>query len=308
MPFSHHSHSGQFCGHATNTLDEVVQAAINKGMTTFCLTEHIPRERIDFYPREEEEHTPETLYKLFDDYYREARRLQAVYKDQIVLFIGFEGEWIRPSSLTIIHDLLSRYEVDLFLGSVHHVHTIPIDYDPPVYHRARDVGNATDERIFQDYFDAQLAMLEALHPPIVAHFDLIRLFSDQPNQTWKTWPSVWAKLLRNLRFIADYGGVLELNSSSLRKGMTEAYPQVEVCQEFKALGGRFTLSDDSHGVPHVGLNYDKVLDCVKRAGIADVCHLAPVSDTVKPHDSRFPNVGWQTVSVADLEKHPFWAN
>src|ERR1700753_2363305 len=98
MPFSHHSHSGQFCGHATNTLEEVVQDAISKGMTTFCMTEHIPRQKVDFYPGGEEKYTPETLFQLYDDFYHEARRLQKAYADQIQLLVGFEGEWIRDYS------------------------------------------------------------------------------------------------------------------------------------------------------------------------------------------------------------------
>jgi histidinol-phosphatase (PHP family) len=52
MPYSHHSHSGQFCGHAKDTLEEVVQAAIAKGFHSFALTEHIPRPFEDFYPEE----------------------------------------------------------------------------------------------------------------------------------------------------------------------------------------------------------------------------------------------------------------
>ena len=52
MPFSHHSHSGQFCGHGENTLEEVVQAAIDKKMQVFALTEHMPREERDLYPEE----------------------------------------------------------------------------------------------------------------------------------------------------------------------------------------------------------------------------------------------------------------
>jgi len=52
MPFSHHSHSGQFCGHAENTLEEVVQTAIEKKMEVFAMTEHMPREEEDFYPEE----------------------------------------------------------------------------------------------------------------------------------------------------------------------------------------------------------------------------------------------------------------
>lgn len=52
MPFSHHSHSGQFCAHAKGTLEEMIQAAIAKGFDTFALTEHMPRDDEDLYPEE----------------------------------------------------------------------------------------------------------------------------------------------------------------------------------------------------------------------------------------------------------------
>lgn len=53
MPFSHHSHSGQFCpGHAKDNLEEVIQAAIAQKMRVFALTEHMPRGAEDLYPEE----------------------------------------------------------------------------------------------------------------------------------------------------------------------------------------------------------------------------------------------------------------
>ena len=53
MPFSHHSHSGQFCGHATDTLEEVIQRAIALKMKVFAMTEHMPRDLDeDLYPEE----------------------------------------------------------------------------------------------------------------------------------------------------------------------------------------------------------------------------------------------------------------
>lgn len=231
MPWSHHSHSGQFCGHASNTLEKCIQAAVEKGLTTFCLTEHIPRPEGDFYPEEADHHTEASLVKLFDDYYHEARRLQQAYAEQIQIFVGFETEWIRESSLTMIQELLAKYSMDLFVGSVHHVHAIPIDYDTSSYHEARGAAGGTDEQIFGDYFDAQYAMLQALKPPVVGHFDLIRLKSDKPDASFRTYrANIWEKIERNLKCVADHGGVLELNSSSLRKGMRECYPQVEICQ------------------------------------------------------------------------------
>lgn len=296
--------------------------AIQKGMTTFCMTEHIHRERIDFYPEEEHDHTPQSLELLYDKFYHEAKRLQMAYADQIQLLVGFETEWIRPSSLTIIQRILEQYQLDLFVGSVHHVYTIPIDFDTALYHKARAIADDSDEKIAEQYFDDQLAMLEALKPPVVGHFDLIRLKSDDPERSFRQWTAAWEKLMRNLKFVAQYGGVLELNSSSLRKGMTEAYPQVEICkvscciicfslnpnllQEFLNMGGRFTLSDDSHGISQVALNYDKVFTCIKKAGMTELVFLAEISDTVRSHDPRFPKVGWRTMSLAELEQHDFW--
>lgn len=144
--------------------------------------------------------------------------------------IGFEIDWIRPSSLKLIEASLARFPFDFIIGSVHHVHTVPIDFDRDMYLKARDAAGGSDEKLFEDYFDDQLAMLQALKPPVVGHLDLIRLKSDDPEASFKQWPGVWKKILRNLDFIASYGGILELNSASLRKGMTEPYPKAEICK------------------------------------------------------------------------------
>ena len=141
-----------------------------------------------------------------------------------------EVDWIRPSSLDLIQGLLRKYSFDLFIGSLHHVHTIPIDYDKKMYSDAREKSGGTDEKLAEDYFDLQYEMLKALKPPIVGHFDLIRLFSDDPESSFVQWTGVWQKILRNIDFIVDYGGLVELNSAGLRKGMSEPYPKAEVCK------------------------------------------------------------------------------
>ena len=52
MPYSFHSHSGQFCSHGEGTLEEIVRAAIEKRMQVLALTEHMPRDEQDLYPEE----------------------------------------------------------------------------------------------------------------------------------------------------------------------------------------------------------------------------------------------------------------
>ena len=141
-----------------------------------------------------------------------------------------EVDWIRPSSLDAIQSLLRKYTFDLFVGSVHHVHTIPIDYDKKTYSQARELSGGTDEKLAEDYFDLQYEMLKALEPPVIGHFDLIRLLCDDPEASFRRWIDVWQKILRNLDFIVEYGGLVELNSAGLRKGMSEPYPKTEICK------------------------------------------------------------------------------
>ncbi|KAJ9267621.1 hypothetical protein DTO212C5_5860 [Paecilomyces variotii] len=232
MPFSHHSHSGQFCpGHAKNSLEEVIQTAIAQKMEVFCLTEHMPRHEADLYPEEVEAHlTEEEMVVNEAAYFKEASRLREKYASQIKILIGFEIDWIRSESYTLIEKSLSTFPFEFFVGSVHHVHTIPIDYDIPMYEKARDIAGGSDEKLFEAYFDAQFDMLKRLKPPVVGHFDLIRLKSEDPERSFTQWPGVWRKILRNLDFIAEYGGLLELNSAALRKGMSEPYPKAEICK------------------------------------------------------------------------------
>lgn len=239
MPFSHHSHSGQFCTHATNTLEEMVQQAITSNMSTFALTEHIPRDDIDLYPSESNHPhytSPGGLWSLFSAYHAEALRLREKYSGQINILIGFEIEWIRPSSLGIIEKVMREHRFDLFVGSLHHVHTIPIDYDDETFHQAKEKSGGSVEKLFEYYFDSQAEMLRVLEPPVVGHFDLIRLKAEsgemleEGSWSWRDWRGVWERIERNLRLVKGYGGVLEVNTSALRKGLGEPYPRREICE------------------------------------------------------------------------------
>ena len=116
------------------------------------------------------------------------------------------------------------------MGSLHHVRGVPIDYDHALYNKIRDEVGGTDKSLFAEYYDEQLTMLQALHPPIVGHFDLIRLLSAEPNVKWTDVIEIWPKIERNLDFVVSYGGILEINTAAWRKGMQEPYPSSEICQ------------------------------------------------------------------------------
>jgi histidinol-phosphatase (PHP family) len=294
-------------------------------MQVFAMTEHMPRHDEDRYPEEIE--ASRTLALQFENeaaYIAEATRLREKYQGQIGLPIGFECEWIRPESLELVRRSIETHPYDFCIGSVHHMHTIPIDYDSEMYMEARQRSGGTDERLFEDYFDAQLAMLKAVQPPVVGHFDLIRLKSDNPNGSFKTMSGVWERILRNLDYIASYQGVVEINLASLRKGMDEPYPKREICQvrcnlpsnppsEVKLIHQaalerkiRFCLSDDSHGISQVALNYGRALPFLDAVGISSLTYLQHNPVPKEKAEGRFPSLQFGKVKMAELRDHGFW--
>ena len=221
--------------------------------------------------------------------------MRAKYADEINLLIGFEGEWIRPSYQQTIEELASNPNIDYFIGSVHHVHEIPIDYDKVFYVKARAVAGVTEERLFEDYFDAQYEMLKALRPKVVGHFDLIKLLSDEPDRDFREMDGVWEKVVRNLKLIVEQGGLVEINSSALRKGLKEPYPGRSICEEYLKMGGKLTLSDDSHGVDQVGTNFLRAFDYLDGLGVTELFVLE--GKGLEGNNS----VGPRAVSLADVK-------
>ena len=69
-----------------------------------------------------------------------------------------------------------------------------------------------------------------------------------------------------------------------------------------AAGGRFTLSDDSHGPQAVGLNYHRLLEYARRVGIDELWVLES-SDGVR-------NTGGRLTTARKVQghwwEHKFW--
>ncbi|KAF6761483.1 histidinol-phosphatase [Ephemerocybe angulata] len=307
MPHSHHSHSGQFCKHASGRLEEVVLEAIHQGFEVYGLTEHAPRYRLDDLYPEEEGMDSGALMKQYEDFLDEAHRLKALYASQITLLVGLETEYISDVDLDGLSTLLEKFgkRVEYVVGSIHHVRTVPIDFDIATFDKALDLfgseNSATDrhELLFSDYFDAQYTLLQRFKPEIIGHFDLCRMFT--PQLLLSDYSLVWSKVIRNIRYAVSYGALFEVNAAAFRKKWETAYPGEEVLKAILGEGGRFALSDDSHGPHAVGLNYGRTADYLKSAGVFELWYL---------QRSKAANRGDRLVEPKKLEgdwrEHSFW--
>lgn len=290
MPFSHHSHSGQFCGHAKDTLEQVILTAISKNIRIFSLTEHMPRSfPEDLYAEEiAASITPTALHELFAEYHVTALQLREKYKSQITLLIGFEIDYIRPTMRDEIYELQKKYVFDLMVGSVHHVEGVPIDFSkelflkaveecekptPSIFGFEKNGATKGEERLFEVYFDTQFDMLTHLKPPVVGHFDLIRLLCDDYRVDFKKMAGVWERVVRNVKFIKSYGGLVEINSAAVRKGWEWPYPGPDVMSVVVEEGVGVVMSDDSHGIAQVAYGYGRVVEYLAEVGVQELVYL-----------------------------------
>ncbi|PRT54028.1 putative histidinol-phosphatase [Wickerhamiella sorbophila] len=262
--YSHHSHSGQYCQHAKGSLEDMVLKALSLNYKLLCLTEHMPRlENKHLYPEELETNTSiQDLEKTFDDYFAEAQRLKAKYAGRIELLVGFESEGISPAYNNYTKQLLAKYDFDMFVGSVHHVNGIPIDFDEVQFTQAMESCGGL-EQLYSEYFDLQYAVLQ-LHPTVLGHFDLIRLLS--PEFDLKN-SGVWPKVVRNVQFAANSKCLIEINHSAIRKGWTCPYPQSDIVEQIVKFGAKVCLSDDSHTPLQIGINVAKSLNYLLENGV-----------------------------------------
>lgn len=311
---SHHSHSGQYVAHANDSLECMVERAEANGFTHFCLTEHMPRLDSRFlYPEEIElEFTVNTLAETFDDYINHAVSLQDQYnfKKPMKLLVGFEIEGIDESHINYAKQLIHNSKINMTVGSVHFVNLIPIDFNSELWLRARDsTREKTSRGLYKEYFQIQYQVISQLKPTVIGHFDLIRLQEpiDEIDPTTnkklgdidirQDWPDVWELACRNIKYAIDYGALFELNSSAIRKGWETPYPKRDFATIIDQFGGKFCLSDDSHGTTQVGLNFQKVLEYAISLNLKNLYYLD--LDETK-------TLLVKSISISELRQSKFW--
>lgn len=247
----HGGHSGQFCCHAKDRLEEIIQAYIKLGFTRVGITEHMPPVSDRFlYPDEAKQGlTARDLYQKFTLYMAEVNRLKQVYKSSIRIHVGMETETYAgylPHVKQLIHD----FTPDYIVGSVHHVDDIGFDYSREEYEKALH-HCGSHQALYLRYFDLQHEMITTLRPFVVGHFDLIRIHDDDYEQRLLS-PKIQERILRNLHLIKDLGLVMDYNLRPLARGEKQPYLSHPLLKTIKALGIPVVPGDDSHGKDQAG--------------------------------------------------------
>lgn len=247
----HGGHSGDYCQHARDSLEDIVKAYHDQNFAWVGITEHMPPASDAFlYP---DEHaaglTASTMLDRFARYVAHCRNLQSAYQGRLIIFVGMETEAYQ-GAVDYALQLQDRFHPDYVVGSVHHVADIPIDMNPSEYAMAASAcGGITD--LYSAYFDLQYDMIQTLKPSVVGHFDLIRIYDPDYLFRLKT-PAVWKRICRNLEAIASLGLMLDLNVRALLKGAREPYICRPILEKVREMKIPVAPGDDSHSVATVG--------------------------------------------------------
>jgi len=261
----HGGHSGEFCQHASDSLEAILEAYAAQGFAWVGITEHMPPPEDRFrYPDEIAAGLDaRALRERFARYIATGRRLQAAFAGRLTVFVGMETETY-SGAVAYARELADAFAPDYLVGSVHHVADRNFDFSPEAYTRAaRAVGGL--DALYIRYFDLQLEMIQALKPAVVGHFDLVRVY-DPDYRARLERPEIRTRIRRNLACIRDLGLILDFNVRALVKGATEPYIAAPILQAAHAMGIALVPGDDSHGVDTVGRHIPRAIDLLQALG------------------------------------------
>ena len=248
----HGGHSGEFCEHASDTLREIVDAAVSAELSAYGVTEHAPRSEDRFlYDSERAKgYNVERLHREFEAYSLESLRLQSRTRGSLELLRGFETEAVPASSYVDSMLALRReHKFDYVVGSVHHVCDIPIDETPQHFREAVATCNGL-EPFMERYFRLVEEMVHGLRPEIVGHLDLPKLHA--PAGVDLCTPRIRRAAEAAIEAAKSHSCVLDLNTAGWRKGLNEPFPSPWLVRLAAEAGVQFCFGDDSHAAAQVG--------------------------------------------------------
>lgn len=244
-----HTHS-TFCEHAVDTLDDMIQAAVDAGITTMAMTEHYP-----ITTAFDETLNASMLPHRLEDYIRTAKAKQEEHAD-IDLLVGCELDWFGDLEDRDIDDADLK-PFDVILGSVHYIDRWLFNSS-----RFKDIWEQVDiDDAWRAYIDLWCDAAASNRPfTIMAHPDVIKKFGYRPSFDLS---SSYARMAD----AAQAGGrMIEVNTAGIRDTVNELYPAPGLLEAFCHAGVPCTVGTDAHQIAHIASGINEAYAAMHDAG------------------------------------------
>jgi histidinol-phosphatase (PHP family) len=229
-----HTHS-TFSGDGQDDIPEMCRAAITKGLTHICFTDHI-----DLNPTDDS-------YGVFDyDSYTTAiDRAKAEFGGRIQVLKGIE--FSEPHVFRKEYESLLRQDFDVIMVGIHYVRMAV-----GLHWLADDAVFGEPDRaasLYRRYYEELLQVVQIGGFDVLAHFDNPKRYLPVCGQEDELIAEIMQELVsRDI--------VLEVNTSPFRKGCHECAPDSRILKRYIAAGGtRITLGSDAHSSQEIAADF-----------------------------------------------------
>ena len=239
----------------SNTPEEMVKAAIDKGFTALGFSSHSYLEIENDYAltRETEK-----------EYIKEINRLKEKYKRDIKIFCGIELEYYSP---------FPEYKYDYIIGSVHYVlkdgYYIPVDLTAQeVVDAVESLYNGNFSAYAEDFFKTECDVVNKTKPDIIGHIDLVSKFCEKVD--FKITNRYLNAAQDCIKALVPYGIPFEINTGAISRGYRiDPYPSPEILKMINLYGGKIVISSDCHNKDFLDCAFDKAVNLAINCGFSE---------------------------------------
>jgi len=248
MLVDYHTHHYR-CGHATGTLDEVVESAIQAGLDEIGLSDHSPIVHFGDDPHP----FPQTAMHVdeFPRYVEDMQRVKKAYADRIAVRLGVESDYVMGWD-DHYRNTWQQYPLDYVIGSVHWLGQWS------VFWRELPEGKTLTD-IYEEYFRAVQAAARSGIFDIIGHLDV-------PKTNGHMTGEVTDLVKQTLHVIAEADVAIELNTSGWRKDVNDCFPSEDILRYAAKLDIPITLGSDAHSPDLVAAGFERALNLLHNCG------------------------------------------
>jgi histidinol-phosphatase (PHP family) len=166
-----------------------------------------------------------------------------------------------------ISDFLGRHEFDYVLGAVHSLDHICLTSKNELESFKSEFLPRGPEKVVEHYFHDLRSAAGSQLFDCLAHFDIYRKYI-QPLFDSRFTQAADSLLPSVLQFVAESGTGIEVNTSALRRGNAEPYPDKRILNLARDAGIRvFTIGSDAHRPADLGKDLDAAVRILGDLGV-----------------------------------------
>ncbi len=256
-----------FSHDAEGSVEEFCARAAEVGLEEICFTthyepdpgrSHIERVNVNGRAQPVDSDWPEA-------YFAAIGAARAKFPDLVVLAgveVGYE-----PGLEGVISDFLGWHEFDFVLGAVHCLDSICLTARDELDHFKSEYLSLGPGTVAERYFHNVRAAAGSQLFDCLAHLDIYRKYIE-PLFDRRFGATADSLLPSVLKFVAESGTGVEVNTSALRRGNAEPYPEPRILKLARDAGiGVFTTGSDAHRPADLGKGLESAVQALKELGV-----------------------------------------